>query len=116
MAASGQPEHVSLPGVHRLFSLTKRVLEGSYQGSAQPDHLQAHLNKFVFRFNRHACHKRGMLFFRLLEAAVAGSPAPYKDLALIHRKPLVAPIPPPTPRELPRTLAGEPTERPWRAA
>ena len=75
MAASGQPEHVSLPGVHRLFSLTKRLLEGTYQGSAQPDHLQAHLNKFVFRFNRHACHKRGMLFFRLLEAAVAGSPA-----------------------------------------
>lgn len=41
VSASGQPAHVSLPGVHRLFSLTKRVLEGTYQGSVQPEHLQA---------------------------------------------------------------------------
>ncbi len=41
VSASGQPAHVSLPGVHHLFSLTKRVLEGTYQGSVQPEHLQA---------------------------------------------------------------------------
>ena len=116
MAASDQPAHVSLPGVHRLFSLTKRVLDGTHQGSVQPEHLQAYLGEFVFRFNRRTSHKRGMLFFRLLEAAVAGSPAPYKDIAVIHRKPLIVPIPPPAPRDLPRTLAGLPLERPWRAA
>ena len=116
VAASGEPAHLSLPGVHRLFSLAKRVLDGTYQGSVQPEHLQAYLNEFVFRFNRRRSHKRGMLFFRLLEAAVAGSPAPYKDIAVIHRKPLVAPIPPPVPHDLPHTLAGPPRERPWRAA
>ena len=98
------------------LSLTKRVLDGTHQGSVQPEHLQAYLGEFVFRFNRRTSHKRGMLFFRLLEAAVAGSPAPYKDIAVIHRKPLIVPIPPPAPRNLPRTLAGLPLERPWRAA
>ena len=77
MSASGQPAHVSLPGVHRLFSLTKRVLDGTHQGSAQPEHLQAYLDEFVFRFDRRTSHKRGMLFFWLLQAAVAGFPAPY---------------------------------------
>ena len=77
VAASGEPAHLSLPGVHRLFSLTKRVLDGTHQGSAQPEHLQAYLDEFVFRFNRRRSRKRGMLFSRLLEAAVAGSPAPY---------------------------------------
>ena len=77
VAASDRPAHVSLPGVRRLFSLTKRVLDGTHQGSAQPEHLQAYLDEFVFRFDRRTSHKRGMLFFRLLQAAVAGSPAPY---------------------------------------
>ena len=114
VSASGQPAHVSLPGVHRLFSLTKRVLDGTHQGSAQPEHLQAYLDEFVFRFNRRRSNERGMLFFRLLEAAVAGSPAPYKDIAAIHRKPVIVPIPPHAPRDLPRTLTGLPIDRPWR--
>ena len=57
-----------------------------------------------------------MLFFRLLEAAVAGSPVPYKDIAVIHRKPMIVPNPPSAPRLLPRTLAGDPIKHPWRAA
>lgn len=65
--------------------------DGTYQGSAQPEHLQAYLDEFVFCFNRRRSRKRGMLFFRPLEAVVAGSPAPYKDIAAIHRKPLIAP-------------------------
>ena len=115
VSTSGQPAHVSLPGVHRLFSLTKRVLDGTYQGSVQPEHLQAYLDEFVFRFNRRTSHKRGMLFFRLLESALAGHPAPYKHLAVTHRKPLAVPVPPQAPRALPRTLAGPPLERPWRS-
>ena len=114
VSASGQPAHVSLPGVHRLFSLTKRVLDGTHQGSAQPEPLQAYLDEFVFRFNRRRSNERGMLFFRLLEAAVAGSPAPYKDIVAIHGKPLIVPIPPRTPRDRPRTLIGLPIDRPWR--
>lgn len=116
VAASGEPAHLPLPGVHRLFSLTKRVLDGTYQGSAQPEHLQAYLDEFVFRFNRRRSGKRGMLFFRILEAAVAGSPAPHKDITAIHRKSLIAPIPPPFPHDFPRTLTGQPVERPWQVA
>ena len=114
--ASGQPAHVLLPGVHRLFSLSKRVLEGTYQGSVQPEHLQAYLDEFVFRFNRRNSHTRGMLFLRLLESAVAGRPAPYKDLAIIHRTPRQDPVPPQAPHTQPRTLIGPPLERPWRSA
>lgn len=116
VSASGLPAHVALPGVHRLFSLVKRALDGTYQGSVQPEHLQSYLDEFVFRFNRRRSNKRGMLFFRLLEASVAGSPAPYKNLAVIHRHPMIVPMPPSAPRQLPRTLAGDPVERPWRAA
>ncbi|WP_354570110.1 IS1595 family transposase [Glaciihabitans sp. UYNi722] len=116
VSASVQPAHVSLPGVHRLFSLSKRVLEGTYQGSVQPEHLQAYLDEFVFRFNRRNSHTRGMLFLRLLESAVAGHPAPYTDLAVIHRKPRLVPVPPQAPHALPRTLTGPPLKRPWRSA
>ncbi len=116
VSASGQPAHVSLPGVHRLFSLTKRVLDGTNQGSVQPEHLRAYLDEFVFRFNRRTSHTRGMLFFRLLESAVAGPPAPYTNLAVIHHTPLTVPVPPQAPHTLPRTLAGPPLERPWRSA
>lgn len=98
VSASRLPAHVALPGVHRLFSLVKRVLDGTYPGSAQPEHLQAYLDEFVFRFNRRRWDRRGMLFFRLLEASVAGSPTLYKDLAVIHRRPMIVPMPPSTPR------------------
>lgn len=116
VSASGLSTHVALPGVHRLFSLVKRVLDGTYHGSAQPEHLRPYLNEFAFRFNRRRSNRRGMLFFLLLEASVAGSPAQYKDLAVIHRQPKIVSMPPSTPRQLPRTLAGEPLERPSRAA
>lgn len=102
--------------MHRVFSLVKRVLDGTYQGSAQPEHLQAYLDEFVFRFNCRGSHKRGLLFFRLLEAAIAGSPVPCKDLAVVHSQPMIVPNPPSAPRLLPRTLAGDPIERPWRAS
>ena len=116
VSAIGQPAHTLLPGVHRLFSLTKRVLEGTYQGSVQPEHLQAYLNEFVFRFNRRAARRRGLLFLRLLEYAVAGPPARYIDLAVINRTPSTVPVPPRLPHGLPSTLTGPPLERPWRAA
>lgn len=47
---SGMPAHVPLPGVHRLFSLVRRVLDGTSQGSVQPEQLQGYLDEFTFRF------------------------------------------------------------------
>lgn len=52
----------------------KRWLLGTHQGSAEQTHLASYLNEFVFRFNRHRSQSRGMVFFRVLELAVAHAP------------------------------------------
>ena len=70
----GDPAHVALPGVHRVASLLKRWLLGTHHGSVNPDHLQAYLEEFTFRFNRRTSQSRGLLFRRLIEQAVATSP------------------------------------------
>ena len=80
IATSGDPAHVSMPGVHRVASLLKRWLLGTHQGSVDPAHLQAYLEEFTFRFNRRGSRRRGLLFYRLAEQAVAVGPLPYRDL------------------------------------
>ena len=40
-----------LPWVHRVFANAKRWGLGVYHG-LRPEHLQAYLDEFVFRFNR----------------------------------------------------------------
>ena len=57
-------------GVHRVASLVQRWVLGTHHGSVQPDHLDAYLDEFVFRFNRRTSSSRGMLFYRLLQQAV----------------------------------------------
>jgi len=52
LSQSGDPAHVSLPGVHSVASLLKRWLLGTHQGSVTAAHLDAYLNEFAFRFNR----------------------------------------------------------------
>ena len=80
MRQQSDPAHVVMPGVHRVASLLKRWLLGTHQGSVSPDHLDAYLNEFTFRFNRRNSRRRGMLFYRLLEQAVATDPITYKSL------------------------------------
>ena len=41
VAASGRAAHEVLPAVHRVFSLVKRWLMGTMQGSVSPEHVQA---------------------------------------------------------------------------
>ena len=78
---SEDPAHVSLPGVHRVASLLKRWLLGTHQGSVQPHQLDYYLDEFAFRFNRRSSRSRGLLFYRLLEQAVATSPVTYRAIA-----------------------------------
>ena len=78
--AGDDSAHVVLPGVHRVASLLKRWLMGTHQGAIRPEHLDAYLEEFTFRFNRRSSHRRGLLFYRLLEQAVVTDPAPYKDI------------------------------------
>jgi hypothetical protein len=80
MLGSDVPAHVSMAGVHRVAALVQRWILGTHHGSVQPEHLDAYLDEFVFRFNRRSSNSRGMLFYRLLQQAVVTSPMTYKDV------------------------------------
>lgn len=74
LSNSGDPAHVSLPGVHRIASLFKRWMLGTHQGSFDSEHLQAYLEEFTFRFNRRTSTSRGLVFRRLIEQAIVTGP------------------------------------------
>jgi hypothetical protein len=113
---SGTPAHVLFPAVSRVQSQIKRWLDGTLQGAAEPEHLQAYLNEFAFRFNRRRASKPGLLFYRLLEQAVLTPPAGYTDIAIGGTRPRKTQPPlPPGPRGLPESLAQPDAGRPWRA-
>ena len=80
MLGAESPAHVTMPGVHRVASLVKRWILGTHHGSVQPGHLDAYLDEFVFRFNRRTSTSRGMLFYRLMQQAVATGPVTYHSV------------------------------------
>jgi transposase-like protein len=80
VSSSGDPAHVSLPGVHRVASLLKRWILGTHQGAVTDDHLQSYLEEFTFRFNRRTSRSRGLVFRRLLEQAVVAGPVTESDV------------------------------------
>lgn len=88
MLGSDTPAHVSMAGVHRVASLIKRWILGTHHGSVQPEHLDAYLDEFVFRFNRRTSSSRGMLFYRLMQQAVVTDPVAYADIVMPAEKPL----------------------------
>lgn len=69
-----------LPRVHRVASLLKRWLLGTHQGRFSGKHLDRYLDEFTFRFNRRASVHRGMLFYRLLQQAVATEPVTHRKI------------------------------------
>jgi hypothetical protein len=83
-------------------------LLGTHQGSVGPEHLDAYLNEFTFRFNRCGSRRRGLLFYRLLEQAILADPITYRSLIMNPQ--------PGRPRPaLPiRSSAAPASERPWR--
>jgi transposase-like protein len=80
LSASGDPAHVSMPGVHRVASLLKRWILGTHQGSVAAEHLQSYLDEFTFRFNQRTSRSRGLVFRRLLEQAVVTGPVTGADV------------------------------------
>ena len=102
-------------GVHRVASLAKRWLLGTHRGSADDAHLPGYLDEFVFRFNRRRSRSRGLVFYRVLELAVAHQPVRYRDLVLNSRT-STGPRQPPGTRGKPPTLDRPPARRPWRTA
>ncbi len=80
VSATGDPAHVALPHVHRVASLLQRWILGTHQGAVSHDQLDYYLDEFTFRFNRRHSRHRGLLFYRLLEGALATEPHPYRAL------------------------------------
>lgn len=77
---SGKTASALLPRVHRVASLLKRWLLGTHQGAVSREQLDYYLDEFTFRFNRRTSTRRGMLFYRLVQQALAVAPAPYSTL------------------------------------
>jgi hypothetical protein len=66
----------AVPLVGRVASLLKRWLLGTHQGAVRPSHLDYYLDEFTFRFNRRSSRSRGLLFYRLVQQALATPPWP----------------------------------------
>ncbi len=116
-AASAREDDASalLPGVHRVASLAKRWHLGTHQGRVDDAHLQSYLDEFVFRFNRRGSRSRGMVFYRVLELAVAHDPVRYRQLVANPKSKMVPPKPP-TGRGHPPSMDRPHAARPWRVA
>ncbi|MFC4267140.1 IS1595 family transposase [Arthrobacter cryoconiti] len=113
VAASGLEAHDVLPAVHLVFSLVKRWVMGTLQGSVRQEHLQAYFDEWVFRFNRRHSRSRGLLFYRLMQQAVDGDTVSYKDLRKAGRT-RPAPDPPTTKHCLTPSLDLGDVGLPWR--
>ena len=64
----------------RKFKLRHYRILGTHHGAVQPGHLDDYLDEFVFRFNRRSSRSRRLLFYRLLQQAVATDPITYLNL------------------------------------
>ena len=77
-----------LPRCHRVASLLKRWLLGTHQSYVSHEHFDYYLDEYTFRFNRRTSKHRGLLFYRLLQQAMATGPVPYDRIVSDgHRKP-----------------------------
>jgi transposase-like protein len=69
-----------LPRANRVAGLIQRWLLGTHQGAVAHSHLDYYLDEYTFRFNRRRSASRGLLFYRLVEQALAISPVRGRDL------------------------------------
>jgi hypothetical protein len=82
------PAHAVLPWVHRVFANAERWAMGVYHGLRE-EHLQRHLDEFVFRFNRRRTPQAA--FARLLGLAAVIGPHPYEAIIAAGSKGLAVP-------------------------
>ena len=66
-----------LPRVHLIFSLLKRWILGTHQGSVSLKHLEGYLKEFTFRFNRRRAQRITHGAERLLGIAIVTPPRPF---------------------------------------
>lgn len=84
LSDNGDPAHVVMPGVHRVASLLKRWILGTHQGAVSKKYLDYYLDEYTFRFNRRSSLSRGLLFYRLMQHAVAMQPISYQEIVQNH--------------------------------
>jgi hypothetical protein len=65
-----------LPRVGRAAAHMKRWYLGTYHGGMKITEIQPYLDEFVFRYNRRTSKSRGLVFHRMIEAAVQSKPKP----------------------------------------
>ena len=65
-----------LPRVGRATAHMKRWYLGTYHGGMKITEVQPYLDEFVFRYNRRTSKSRGLVFHRMIEAAVQSKPKP----------------------------------------
>jgi transposase-like protein len=66
-----------LPRVHLIFSLLKRWILGTHQGSVSLKHFEGYLEEFTFRFNRRRARRMTHGAERLLGFAIVTPPRPF---------------------------------------
>jgi transposase-like protein len=69
-----------LPGVHRIASLVKRLILGTFQGRFGPEHLQSYLDEYVFRFNRRTSRNIGKKFMRIVQQVTSSTKVIYSQI------------------------------------
>ena len=72
------------PRVDRLSALLRRWLLGTHQGTVENQHLDCHVDEFIFRFHCRTSRSRGLPFYRLVEQAVATAPGRRMTRTLRH--------------------------------
>lgn len=69
-----------LPRVHLIFSLLKRWILGTHQGSVSLKHLDGYLEEFSFRFNRRRTRRITHGARQLLGIAMITPPRPFRKI------------------------------------
>jgi len=77
---SSEQAYVGMSGVQSIAESFKQWIQRTYHGSFNPEHLQAYLEEFTFRFNQGKSPDRGLAFRTLLEHSVAIGSVTDKDL------------------------------------
>ncbi len=68
--------HPAYPNAIHLGPVRQTARSHPRQGAVEKQHLDYYLDELTFRFNRRSSRSRGMLFYRLLQQAVATHPVP----------------------------------------
>ena len=80
VSASGYDVEAVPPGVQLVSSMLRRWIARTLRHHVSREHLPYYLDEYTFRFNRRDSSARGMLFYRLLQQAVATEPHPLAAL------------------------------------